>query len=218
MDDIYFFENLDQIHAIGEPTRWYMLDLLIANPMTGSQLARALGIPRPLAHYHLKILEKVGLVELLEKRLLGGVVENYYRAIARQFRTDNLVDCYRSTGDQENGTALQTGEAVRELMKAMIEVAKADLSQPNTVSSLSKMGFNYQDDVHLSLDQVNEFIRTLRALGDRYVQLSNQNRAELSESELQNLIRLRYTWLMTPVATIKSTQPQDSVRKRKKTN
>src|SRR5438067_9401308 len=92
MLDVYYIESITQVRAIAEPTRWRILDLLVVRPMTGSQLARALHIPRTRAHYHLNILKDVGLVELQHEQLHGGMVEKYYGAIARQFRTDHLVD------------------------------------------------------------------------------------------------------------------------------
>jgi DNA-binding transcriptional ArsR family regulator len=111
MEDQYFFESIDQIQATAEPTRWQILNLLITRPMTGSQLARVLGIPRPLAHYHLKILEKVGLVAFQEERLRGGVVEKYFRAIARQFRSDHLVDGCR-TSEAARAITLASGSEI----------------------------------------------------------------------------------------------------------
>jgi DNA-binding transcriptional ArsR family regulator len=199
MKDVYYFENLEQIRALREPTRWKMLNLLIEHPMTGSQLARVLGITRPLAHYHLKVLEKVGLVEFLEDHVLDGVVEKYYQALARQYRSDRLVDRYRTVNYKKNGETLQTGEVVGELMKSMIEVAKSDISNPESYDLLAKIGFNFQDELHLTAEQANELIRTLRALGEKYIEIDKQNLAKKEEADARELIHLRYTWLITPV-------------------
>ncbi len=149
MEEQYFFENIEQIQATAEPTRWQILSLLIAKPMTGSQLARVLGINRPLAHYHLKILHQVGLIELQEEKVIGGLVEKYYRARARQFRTDRLVDRYRTNGDTDSGDA-HAGEVVGGLIRAMMEVARADLAHPSGNVELARIGFNFQDDVMLT--------------------------------------------------------------------
>lgn len=199
MKDVYYFENLEQIRALREPTRWKMLNLLIEHPMTGSQLARVLGITRPLAHYHLKVLEKVGLVEFLEDHVLDGVVEKYYQALARQYRSDQLVDRYRTINYKKNGDTLQTGEVVGELMKSMIEVAKSDISNPESYDLLAKIGFNFQDELHLTTEQANELIRTLRTLGDKYIEMDKQNLAKKEQDDIGELIHLRFTWLITPV-------------------
>ncbi len=218
MEDQYFFESIDQIQATAEPTRWQILNLLIDRPMTGSQLARVLGIPRPLAHYHLKILEKVGLVAFQEERLRGGVVEKYFRAIARQFRSDHLVDGCRTNGSS-NGVDLQTGEIVRNMMLAMLEVAHADLAQADVRRSLAKTGFNFQDDLFLTQEQTNTFIAELRAMAERYQKLHNENVQQQLEGEVKPIAHLRFTWLLTPVAPLPDdgTQKGEVRKKREKT-
>ena len=90
MLDNYRFENIDQLKAVSKPIRWRMLVLLIENPMTGSQLARALDIPRNSAHYHFHILKKAGLVTFEDERINNGLVEHYYRAIAHLFLSDHF--------------------------------------------------------------------------------------------------------------------------------
>lgn len=197
MQDIFFFESIEQIQATADPIRWKILNLLIDRPMTGSQLARALGIRGPLAHYHLKLLEKANLVEFTEERPLGGVVERYYRAIAREFRTDHLVDRYR-IGDESNGSGILAGEVVRNMMLAMLEIARIDLAHPELLPLFAKSGFNFQSEVNLTQSQTNEFIRDLRQVAERYQQISTENRS----SEQQGLNEVRFTWLLTPVSPI----------------
>ncbi len=199
MKDVYYFENLEQIRVLREPTRWKMLNLLIEQPMTGSQLARILGITRPLAHYHLKVLERVGLVSFLEDHILDGVVEKYYQALARQYRADHLVDRYRTINYKKNGETLRTGEVVGEMMKAMIEVAKSDIANPDSYDLLAKIGFNFQEELHLNAKQADELIQTLRELADKYIEIDKRNLLEKSRNQANELIHLRFTWLITPV-------------------
>ena len=57
-----------------DDARWRMLGLLRLRAMTGSQLARALDIPRTRSHYHLSILKDVGLVALEHQQINSGMV------------------------------------------------------------------------------------------------------------------------------------------------
>lgn len=201
MEDQYYFESIEQIQATAEPTRWRILNLLIARSMTGSQLARVLGIPRPLAHYHLKILEKVGLVVFQEEQITGSMVERYYRAIAREYRSDHLVDSYR-TGEDNIGNGAQTAEVVRNLMEAMLTVVQIDLARLEMRPLLAKSGFNFQDDVYLTQAQTNAFILELRKLAERYEKLEIDNRLKAEAGEAGEINHLRFTWLLTPVAPL----------------
>ena len=195
MKDQYYLESIEQLQAIAEPTRWQILNLLVKKSMTGSQLGRVLKIPRPLAHYHLKILEKVGLVEFVHEQPSGSVVEKYFRAIASQLRTDHLVDAYRQN---QNNDGRQTGEALRGMMEAMLEVVRIDLSRPDIYPFLSKAGFNFQEDYLLTQSQVYEFIKTMRALGEQYKQLDIKNHELLKQHKGEPFLHVRTTWLNTP--------------------
>ncbi len=203
LEDQYYFESIEQIQATAEPTRWRILSLLIERSMTGSQLARVLGIQKPLAHYHLKILEKVGLVAFQEEHINGGVVEKYYRAIAREYRSDHLVDSYRAGAD-DLGNQAQTAEVVCNLMEAMLTVARADLARLEMRPFLAKSGFNFQDDVFLTQSQTNSFILELRNMAERYQKLEIENRMKAASGDTAEINHVRFTWLLTPVAPLPS--------------
>lgn len=57
----------------------------LARPDSASGLARKLGLPRQRLNYHLRQLEREGLVELVEERRKGNCVERLLRATAQAF-------------------------------------------------------------------------------------------------------------------------------------
>lgn len=88
MDDIpevYFLETIEQLRVLAQNLRLRILDPLIKRPMTAKQLAIELGEPPQKVHYHVRELEAVGLVRLVETREKGGILEKYYRAVARGY-------------------------------------------------------------------------------------------------------------------------------------
>jgi len=206
MVDVYYIESITQVRAIAEPTRWHILDLLVVRPMTGSQLARALKIPRTRAHYHLNILKDVGLVERQHEQLNGGMVEKYYRATARQFRTDHLVDAARVAAGPD-GDGIGTGQVVRDLMLAMLELARADILLPNALPGLAQAGFNFQDELLLTRDQTIALIQGLRELCRGFLEQDHQNHEALAEASdaapgAETMLPLRLTALLTPVSML----------------
>lgn len=195
MRDVYYYESIEQVQAIAEPTRWRILDLLVQRPMTGAQLARALGIPRTRAHYHLKVLEKVGLIELDAEQIHQGIVEKYYQAIAKQFRTDYLLDRSRIADSQRD--AMETGQTIRDLMLAMLDLARIDIVHDGILPNLARFGFQRQDEWYLTVEQTDALMRDLRQLAEQYAAHDRQNRPA---KDTTPFVYLRHTWLLTPVA------------------
>jgi len=74
-----------QIKAILNPKRARIIDMLIAESATAKQVADAMGGTTGRIHYHIKELEKARLIEIVDRVEKGGVLEKYYRAVARNF-------------------------------------------------------------------------------------------------------------------------------------
>lgn len=74
-----------------DPTRHSLLNLLTEGAYTASQLAEVLGTSAPRLSYHLKALEKAGLIELVETRQKGNLIEKYFQAVAKQIQVANAA-------------------------------------------------------------------------------------------------------------------------------
>ncbi len=73
-----------------QPQRLQLLDHL-HEPDSAAGLARKLALPRQQVNYHLRELEKQGLVELVEERRKGNCMERLMRASARSYLISPLV-------------------------------------------------------------------------------------------------------------------------------
>jgi DNA-binding transcriptional ArsR family regulator len=57
----------------------------LAEPASATMLAARIGLPRQKVNYHLRALERHGLVELVEERRKGNVTERVLRATAASY-------------------------------------------------------------------------------------------------------------------------------------
>jgi DNA-binding transcriptional ArsR family regulator len=73
-----------QAAALLDPTRRSLLERL-AEPASAASLSRKMGLPRQRLNYHLRELERDGLVELVEERRKGNCTERLVRATARAY-------------------------------------------------------------------------------------------------------------------------------------
>lgn len=106
MQDTLTLSTVEQIQALGHPVRQHVLRLLTRDPLTNKQMATRIGIPPGKLHFHVRELERAGLIEIVEERPKGGVIEKYYRAVAANF-TGGLLVGEASAGNIEMfGSAL----------------------------------------------------------------------------------------------------------------
>lgn len=68
-------------------------------PRTAKQIADELELPKSKAHYHVQELFRVGLLELVETKEKGGVIEKYYLPIAEEIH----IRIEEEEGPRENG-------------------------------------------------------------------------------------------------------------------
>lgn len=81
---IYVIQDPERASVMMQPLRLRILELA-SEPASATGLAPTLGIPRQQVNYHLRELERVGLVEFVEERRRGNCVERLYRSVARSY-------------------------------------------------------------------------------------------------------------------------------------
>jgi DNA-binding transcriptional ArsR family regulator len=81
MLDVAVIEDPAAAEASLDPVRARLLAEL-AEPASATMVAARVGLPRQKVNYHLKALERHGLVELVEERRKGNVTERMLRATA----------------------------------------------------------------------------------------------------------------------------------------
>ncbi|MFI6900808.1 ArsR/SmtB family transcription factor [Nonomuraea sp. NPDC050394] len=84
MHDIAVIEDPAAAEASLDPMRTRLLAAL-AEPGSATTLAAKVGLARQKVNYHLKTLEKHGLVELVEERKKGNFTERVMRASAASY-------------------------------------------------------------------------------------------------------------------------------------
>ncbi|HEY0449498.1 helix-turn-helix domain-containing protein [Actinophytocola sp.] len=84
MFDVAVIEDPAAAEVSLDPMRAKLLAAL-AEPGSATSLANRVGLPRQKVNYHLRALEKHGLVELVEERRKGNVTERILQATASSY-------------------------------------------------------------------------------------------------------------------------------------
>ena len=76
------------LRVLADPMRSFIVYSVTPEAKTAKTLAAEMGCPPTRLYYHLQQLEKHGLVFVERTRLVSGIVEKHYRAVARDIRLD----------------------------------------------------------------------------------------------------------------------------------
>lgn len=150
--ELHLIVDDDQIKGYVHPTRMVILQMLALEQRTITSVARELNVhPANLTH-HFKLLERVGLICLVEKRDNGKNLEKYYRAIAYHFEVkpkDNRP---------ANKNALALSILKNDLETAINTVQADDGSEVLALLGTAKLG----------PEDIGSFIKKLEALFEEF--------------------------------------------------
>ena len=189
--DVYYLETLDQLRVLSDPLR-YRMALLLETPATCAGLARALGLSRAKAHYHLKLLDAHGLVQPHSEALNNGIVEKYYVVRGRMLDFSRLMPL--SEAEIPANVAPETVGAIGGFLAAMLQVSG---EQTRGVASPGALSRGHYFDFEATVDaETFEAIRSdLRALRQR-VLAAGRTEADGSGTKA---VRFHITNYLTPL-------------------
>jgi len=145
MDDLpemYSISSLDQMRAIADDLRLRIFDRLTRQPMTVTQLGDTLGVAPAKAHYHVRELERVGLVKLVETREKGGILEKYYRAVARDINVSPGLLRGLSPDDMAGAISQFLDFAARGFLRAVAYETEEARHRPDSILPQSPLGLS----------------------------------------------------------------------------
>lgn len=98
--------TLEEIKVISDPFRLKILFIFDEEqtPLTVKQMAVKLEEVPAKVHYHVKELERIGVLEIVETKEKAGIVEKYYMPTAEMFKVEKNI-----SGAIENKEHMQAG-------------------------------------------------------------------------------------------------------------
>lgn len=161
-----WLRDVETIKVFADTLRLRIIKLM-QEPTTVKQIAASLDLSPAKLYYHINLLQKHGLIQVVGQNLETGIVEKIYQVTARQFK---LVNPLVAEGDFPD-------EAATALFRSMLEESTAGFLQafanrdpnegePPRHPFLSSKKFRLSDaqltTLHAQLDQL---IQQVTALG-----------------------------------------------------
>jgi DNA-binding transcriptional ArsR family regulator len=160
---IYEAESLEQVRALADELRVRIFSLLAQEPMTVTQVGKALDTAPAKIHYHVRELERVGLVRQVFTREKSGILEKYYRAVAKDITVPR---------------SLVTNAPRDELLAAASELAQSAVSgyiralgrlMPLPDEDFQRYPFSLSNaTLWLTRDEFEQFVAEFQALLEKY--------------------------------------------------
>lgn len=155
-----------------DPLRSRLMGLFASAPATVQQVAAQLNVPVTRLYYHVHLLEKHGLIHVVETHPVGGTVEKVYRASARQFIVDGKefsgsgAEVLKHADVLINFALTETGKAIRK----SVQMGVIDLQQqaPHPRALQIRRG-----NRKLSKTQAVQFYKRLEALVEEFTNLGS---------------------------------------------
>jgi DNA-binding transcriptional ArsR family regulator len=123
-------KDLETLRAVSDPLRMQIIELL-AESLTVKQVAEKLGLAPSKLYYHFATLEKLGLIEVAETRMVANMVEKTYRSNADALDVDPALFKFSREGGNEtlHMVLSSTIDATREDMIRSLQARQFQLEQ-----------------------------------------------------------------------------------------
>jgi DNA-binding transcriptional ArsR family regulator len=157
--------TVDLVHAPLSPFRRAILEGL-REPASATELAARLGESRQRVNYHVRELERGGLVELVEERPRRGCTERVVRATARAIVVEPAVVGELTEADRDRfaaDTLIAGGARLVRDVAAAREAAGARGQRLLTFAIEAEVGFSRPSDLERFADALADRIADLAA-------------------------------------------------------
>ncbi|MFN2590796.1 MAG: helix-turn-helix domain-containing protein [Actinomycetota bacterium] len=184
--DTHVFHTAEALKALADPLRLRLLLLMADRPVTVKEAAEALGVPPTRLYYHVKILERHGLIEVTDRRVVSGIEERTYGALAKNW---TMSPSLAASAISTSGTLRAVINLVRAELEAGLQQRpeapmSSDISSPLPAVGLTQLA--------LSPDELEEVEARLGGLMDDF------GAATSAEADGKPLYRMFFAVYQTP--------------------
>lgn len=75
----------DLVKALNHPVRIQALTILTDRVASPTEISNEIGVPLSHVSYHVRVLDELGMIEIVEEEPVRGAVKHYYKAVERPF-------------------------------------------------------------------------------------------------------------------------------------
>lgn len=188
--DKYIITDLETLRVIADPMRLQILETLAAEPMVIKDIADRLGLSPSKLYYHINLLEKHGLLRVVETHTVANIIEKVYSLVAESYDVDESLLSFGSASDEAK-------DALRAMMTSTLDATREDILRSLEARSLALESGAVEKPRKMTLvrqmatipdDLAEEFFNRLAALVKEFEASDGKSAAEGDTSQTYGLL------------------------------
>lgn len=167
---VFEVDDVRVLELLNNPTRLRILQEL-QKPITAREVAARLDVPVTRLYYHLDLLEDVGVIEVVEVKKAGAMLQRVYQAVATEFVP--VKGLLKGNGDTERVVSAAVGVA---LDGARVDATQGLLDQlrPDADPQLVKSSALGRSVVRMSKDNAEKIVKQIESLVEEMADLEDE--------------------------------------------
>jgi DNA-binding transcriptional ArsR family regulator len=182
MEEVYKVKSLKELKALANPKRIQILKLLVESPKSAKEVADELGEPQNKIHYHLKELQRAGLIRVEGEKRKGNLIERLFRSRAKFFTVDWSLFQEKT----------KRREALLDTLSSVLEVGLLELRKAADAGLVTDKVADLAIPLHSTLTVKKERLLELRGTFERFLK-------SLREFQSEDGVKVSLTLLLLPL-------------------
>ena len=161
----------ETLKVIADPLRLQILKSF-KRPRTVKDVADMLDIVQTKLYYHVNLMEKHNLIEVVGTKVVSGIIEKTYRVSAARYSVDGaLLATAEDAGDQVDTLLSAVFDSAKDEFKKSVQAGLIDLNDP----SEPQRRMIVRSSLNLTDEQVEEFEKKMSSLLKAFYAIAEEN-------------------------------------------
>lgn len=154
--ELFTIKDFETLKVVADPLRGQIMESLLKESHTANQIADLLGLATSKLYYHMNLLEKHGLIKVVDTTTRGNLIEKHYRVSALNYGVDHeLLNFSTEEGKQH----------IHDMFNSILDTTRDDIKR-----SLEARAFNLEQGA----EEHPRRVLTMRTLGSMSDEKANE--------------------------------------------
>jgi DNA-binding transcriptional ArsR family regulator len=173
----------ETLKVIAHPMRLQVLKTF-KNPRTVKEVAEILDIAQTKLYYHVNMMEKHNLIEVVDTDIVSGIIEKKYRVTAARFTVEEaLLSATEANSSQVDTLLGAVFDSAKEEIKKSLQADLMDLKEDSDATR----GVIIHTSLNLTDEQVKDFNKKISAVLEELNQLDEENETANPQASMYGL-------------------------------